>query len=201
MRARLIIFALTAFIFGGTAAFVGINLYQKSNTTSVAQISGKALVGGPFSMTDHKGRPVTEKDFAGQYMLIFFGFTNCPDVCPAKLQVITTAMEELGPKSEKITPVFVSVDPKRDTVQNLADYVSHFHKRLVGLTGTEEQVKKITKAYRVYFAEVKDESSSDGYTVDHSAVTYLMGPDGSYIQHFSYGTSPEKMADGISKHL
>lgn len=201
MRTRLIIFALTAFVFGGTAAFVGISLYQKSNAPTVAQVSGKALVGGPFSMTDHNGKQVTEKDFAGQYMLIFFGFTNCPDVCPAKLQVITAAMEELGAKSEQVTPVFVSVDSKRDTVQNLADYVSHFHKRLVGLTGTEEQVKSIAKAYRVYYAEVKDESSSDGYTVDHSAVTYLMGPDGSYLQHFSYGTPPDKMADGISKHL
>ena len=123
---------------------------------------GKATVGGPFTLTDHTGRRVTDKDFRGQHLLVFFGFTYCPDVCPSGLQVMTAALEELGPKAEKITPIFISVDPERDTPEQLALYVSSFHPRLVGLTGTPEEIQQVAKAYRVYYKKVEDESSTAG---------------------------------------
>ncbi len=201
MKPRIIIFAAAAFIVGALAAFVAINLTGKASGPVVSQVSGKALIGGPFTLTDHTGKTVTEKDFAGGFTLVYFGFTYCPDVCPTELQIMTAALEQLGDKAEKVTPVFISVDPKRDTVEQMASYVTNFHKRLVGLTGTPEQVKAAAKAYRVYYAEVKDETSSAGYTVDHSSIVFLMGPKGDYLAHFSHGTSPQKMAEGIAKHL
>lgn len=198
---RLLILAATAFVFGALIAFVVLNLTGRAQGPVISQVSGTALVGGPFTMTDHTGKRVTEKDFAGQYMLIFFGFTNCPDICPAELQVMTAAIERLGSRADKVTPIFVSVDPKRDTVEKMADYVSHFHKKFVGLTGSENDVREMAKAYRVYYAEARDENSGDDYSVDHSSVTYLMGPKGEYLGHFSFGTGPEEMAEGIAKHM
>lgn len=201
MTPRLLILAATAFVFGALIAFVALNLTGRAQGPVVSQVSGTALVGGPFTMTDHTGKRVTEKDFAGKYMLMFFGYTNCPDVCPAELQVVTAAMEILGPKADKVAPLFVSVDPKRDTVQQMASYVSNFDKRIVGLTGSESDLREMAKAYRVYYAEAKDESSTAGYSMDHSSVTYLMGPKGEFLAHFSFGTSPEDMAEGIAKYL
>lgn len=201
MSPRIIIFATAAFILGALGAFVLINLTGQASGPVVSQVSGKALIGGPFTLTDHTGKTVTEKDFEGRFTIVYFGFTYCPDVCPAELQVITAALEHLGEKANEVTPVFISVDPKRDTVEQMASYVKHFHKRLVGLTGTAEQVRAVAKAYRVYFAEVKDETSSAGYSVDHSSVVYLMDPKGEYLAHFSYGTDPKKMAETIAKHL
>lgn len=201
MTLRLIIIAATAFMVGALGAFVALNMTGQAQGPVVANMSGKALIGGPFTMTDHTGKQVTEKDFRGRYMLIFFGFTNCPDICPAELQVMSAAMDELGLKAEKVVPVFVSVDPKRDTVERVASYVSNFHKDMVGLTGTREQVEKMAKAFRIYYAEVKDESTGDGYSVDHSSVAYLMGPEGEYLAHFSFGTKPAEMASRIGEFL
>jgi len=195
------ILALAAFLVGGLGAALLFGGTQYFSPGRVQQVSGKALVGGPFTLTSHTGKRVSDKDFRGRYMLVYFGFTFCPDICPAELQVITNALEKLGPKGEKVVPIFITVDPKRDTVKQMADYVSNFHERLVGLTGTPEEIRAVARAYRVYFAEVKDESSSAGYTVDHTSIVYLMGPEGEYLTHFTYGTGPDKMAAGIAKHL
>ena len=162
---------------------------------------GKATVGGPFTLTDHTGRRVTDKDFRGQHLLVFFGFTYCPDVCPSGLQVMTAALEELGPKAEKITPIFISVDPERDTPEQLALYVSSFHPRLVGLTGTPEEIQQVAKAYRVYYKKVEDESSTAGYTIDHTSIIYLMGPRGEFISHFTHATPVSAMVEQLEKVL
>ncbi|SRR5688572_13199597 len=162
---------------------------------------GKATVGGPFTLTDHTGRRVTDKDFRGQHLLVFFGFTYCPDVCPSGLQVMTAALEELGPKAEKITPIFISVDPERDTPEQLALYVSSFHPRLVGLTGTPEEIQQVAKAYRVYYKKVEDESSTAGYTIDHTSIIYLMGPRGEFISHFTHATPASVMVEQLEKVL
>jgi cytochrome oxidase Cu insertion factor (SCO1/SenC/PrrC family) len=201
MTARLVIIAATAFVIGALGAFVTLNLTGQAQGPTVANVSGKALIGGPFTMVDHTGKTVTEKDFQGRYMLVFFGFTNCPDICPTELQVMSAAMQKLGGKADKVVPVFVSVDPKRDTVERMASYVSNFDKRIVGLTGTRDQVQQMTKAFRIYYAEVKDESTTDGYSMDHSSIAYLMGPDGEYLTHFAFGTKPDAMAEGIAKYL
>ena len=201
MNKRLVLLAAMAFAFGTLVAFVMLQLSGGNTGATMTQIEGKPLIGGPFSLIDHNGKRVTEKDFEGHFMLVFFGYTYCPDVCPAELQVMTAALEQLGSKADKVTPVFVTIDPKRDTVEQMASYVSNFHERLVGLTGSFEEIRAAAKAFRVYYAKAKDDSSSADYLMDHSSIVYLMGPKGEYAAHFSYGTSPDKMAKGIAKHL
>ena len=158
---------------------------------------GEALVGGPFTLTDQHGVEVTEQDFAGRYMLIYFGYTYCPDFCPMSLANMTQALDLLPPEeAEQVVPVFITVDPERDTVEQLAEYAPLFHPRLVALTGSLEQVKQAAKAYRVYFSKA-DNGDSDAYLMDHSTFIYLMGPDGAYVRHFSHSATPEEIAAGI----
>ena len=147
---------------------------------------GNATVGGPFSLVDHTGRRVSNADFSGRFTLVFFGFTFCPDVCPTALQVTSAALEKLGPKAARVTPLFITVDPERDTPEQLKSYVGSFHPSLVGLTGTQAEIDAVAKAYRVYFKRVKDERSSAGYTMDHTSIIYLMGPDGRFLTHFTH---------------
>ncbi len=179
------------------AAILGVMsfLYQPS----LQKTSGTALVGGPFSMTNQNGEAVTEKNFAGQYMLVFFGFTFCPDVCPTQLQVMTEALNQLGPGAGEITPVFVSIDPERDTPEAVKAYVSNFHPRMVGLTGSPEQVQQMAKAWRVFYQKVENAKRPQDYTMDHSSILYLMGPDGAFRGHFANENDPAKLAAGISK--
>lgn len=161
--------------------------------------SGDALVGGPFSLTNQDGKRVTDQDFRGKYVLIFFGFTFCPDVCPSELQVMSAALDQLGPQGDKIQPVFITIDPERDTPEAMKLYVSNFHPRMVGLTGSPEEIAAVAKAYRVYYAKAKAaEGSAPGdYLMDHSTILYLMGPDGRFVKHFTYGTDVKTLADGL----
>ncbi len=177
---------------------VGENLVKATKST------GKATIGGPFELTDHNGKTVTDKTFAGKYTLVYFGYTYCPDVCPTGLTEMSNTLDILGPDAEKIVPIFISVDPARDTPEQLREYASYFHPRLVGMSGTPEQVAAVAKAYRVYFAKVESkdpDADPDDYSVDHSAVTYLMDPDGEFAQHFSHGTDAETMAKRIKEIL
>lgn len=162
--------------------------------------SGVALVGGPFTLVDQDGRHVTEKDFLGKYMLVFFGYTYCPDVCPTELQVMTAALDQLGPEADRIQPVFVSIDPARDTPAVLKAYVGNFGPRLIGLTGTPEQVAAIAKAYRAYYAKAAGGSDTD-YLMDHSSIIYLMGPDGRFVKHMAYTTDAAKLAADLKETL
>ena len=200
MKSRLIVLILAGFLAGGGLA-AGLYALQNQPTTGQNQVlSGTAQIGGPFTLTDHTGKRVTEKDFQGRFTLIYFGYTYCPDVCPAELQVISAAIDQLGEKGDKVTPVFVTVDPERDTVKQMASYVVNFHKRLVGLTGNPSEIREAAKAYRVYYAKSKDGSATD-YLMDHSSIVYLMSPQGKYLAHFSYGTGVDEMARGIAKFL
>lgn len=167
------------------------------------QTSGEALVGGPFTLTDQTGKTVTDADFRGEYMLIYFGFTFCPDVCPTELQAMSGALQQLGAKAGKVRPIFVTIDPERDTPEVLAGYVKQFDPRLIGLTGTPEEIAAIAKAYRVYYEKVVEEgaTAADDYTMDHSSVAYLMGPDGKFLTFFPPGASPEQMAEKIASYL
>jgi protein SCO1/2 len=162
---------------------------------------GQATVGGPFSLVDHNGKRVSDADYRGRFMLVFFGFTFCPDVCPTALQVSSAALEKLGAKAERIAPLFVTVDPERDTPEQLKGYVSSFHPRLVGLTGTQAEINAVARAYRVYFKRVKDERSAAGYTMDHTSIIYLMGPDGRFVSHFTHTTSVDAMVKALARHL
>lgn len=200
MKHRLIILILAGFLAGGVSA-LGLFLLQNTNPGPKQISTGKALIGGPFTLTEHTGRRVTEEDFKGRFTLIYFGYTFCPDVCPAELQVMSAALDQLGKKGDKVTPVFVTIDPERDTVEQMKSYVSNFHKRLVGLTGSLKEIRAATKVYRIYYKKVADDSSSTDYLMDHSSIVYLMSPEGEYLTHFAYGTGVDKMAKGIAKFL
>lgn len=197
---RLILTVVLAFLVGAGAA-MALFAYRDAPSGASVRISGKALVGGPFNLVDHTGKAVTDQDFRGRLMLVFFGFTNCPDVCPAELQIFDAALDKLGTGAEDVAPIFITVDPARDTVEQMASYVSNFGPRLTGLTGTPEQIAAAAKAYRVYYAKVPDEGSTAGYTMDHTAIAYLMDRRGEYATHFAYGTDPDAMAAKIAKYL
>jgi cytochrome oxidase Cu insertion factor (SCO1/SenC/PrrC family) len=150
---------------------------------------------GAFNLINHHNEPVTEKDFLGKFMLVYFGYTYCPDVCPTDLQIMSAALGMVDPAiARDITPVFISIDPERDTVALMAQYIRHFHKNLIGLTGTVDQVKAIKSKYRVYSAKTDDTTN---YLVDHTAYTYLMNKDGTLLKHFNHALPPEKMAKQI----
>jgi protein SCO1 len=198
MRGRLLIVILAGFLIGAGASAL---ILTSGVQTPKVETTGTALIGGPFTLVDQNGNTVTDRDFRGKYMLIFFGFTHCPDICPAELQVMTAALDQLGNKADKVLPIFVTVDPQRDTPEVLRDFVKNFSPRLVGLTGSPEAVAAAAKAYRVVYSKVELPNSAGGYTVDHSALVYLMGPDGQYLAHFAYGTSAETMAQALRRYL
>lgn len=157
---------------------------------------GVPSIGGPFELVDHHGRAARDGDFRGKYLLVMFGYTSCPDVCPTELQLITEALELLGPSAAKIQPLMITIDPERDTVEILADYIGNFHPSFLALTGSLDRIKAVAKAYRVFFAKGVVDKAGD-YDMDHSAFIYLMGPDGVYLQHFAHATAPEDMAARI----
>jgi protein SCO1/2 len=202
MRGRLLIVILLGFLAGalGGAALL---LLTRGAPAPQVETSGKALIGGPFSLVDQTGKTVTDKDFRGRYMLVFFGFTHCPDVCPAELQVMADALGQLGPKASKIVPVFISLDPERDRPEAVGAYVKNFGPNFVGLTGSPEAIAAAAKAYRVSFSkfEYKDSNWQSGYSIDHSTLLYLMDKNGEYITHFSYGTPAAKMAETLRRYL
>ncbi len=155
-------------------------------------------IGGPFELVDGKGARRTEADFKGQYLLIYFGYTFCPDICPITLQTMSKAIERLGEKEKLVTPIFITVDPERDTVEQIGLYVSSFHPRFVGLTGTPEQIAAAAKAYRVYYAKSGED---EHYLVDHTSILFFMGPDGRFLHHFRHADGPEKIAEGMDRRL
>jgi protein SCO1/2 len=160
--------------------------------------SGTALIGGPFRLTDQYGKVRTDADFRGQYLLVFFGYANCPDVCPTTLQTITTAMEKLGPDAAKVTPIFITIDPARDDPKALKDYASNFTPRLVALSGSAADIASVAKAYRIYYNKVGD---GPNYAMDHSAIVYLMGPDGHYLGYFGMDAKADDIAQAIREKL
>ena len=180
------------------AALTGADMPAPS--TGGIQLAQGVALGGPFTLVDQAGRTVTERDFAGRPMLVYFGFTYCPDVCPTELGTIASALDAMGPAGERVTPVFVTIDPERDTPAAMADYVSRFHPRMVGLTGSPEQIAQAARAYRVYYAKVRPRDSTD-YLMDHSSFIYFVGPDGRVRSLFRPETTPEAIAAAITSQL
>jgi cytochrome oxidase Cu insertion factor (SCO1/SenC/PrrC family) len=158
-------------------------------------------VGGPFELVDQAGHARTERDFRGQLMLVYFGFTWCPDVCPTDLQAIGLALDKLGADAAQVQPLFITVDPERDTSDHLAEYVPLFHPRLIGLTGSADAIRRAADAYKVYYAKVPLGKDPSDYTVDHTAFIYLMDRDGNYLGFFPPGTSADRMIEVIRPHL
>lgn len=164
------------------------------------QSTGRALIGGPFTLTDHTGRRVTEKDFAGKPMLVFFGFTHCPDICPSGLQVLAAALDQLGPKAEQLSAVFITLDPERDTPEVMREYVKSFGPHIMGLTGTADEAAAAAKAYRVYAKKTPPDEAGN-YSVDHSSFMYLMDAKGEFVKHFPHTVSPDELAQGLATAL
>ena len=163
-------------------------------------VSGRAPVGGPFELTDQTGRRRTDADFRGMLVVLYFGYTYCPDVCPTELQSISLALDRLGAAAEAVQPLFITIDPERDTPARLAEFVSSFHPRLIGLTGSVADIKKTAMAYRTFF--VKNSSATPGdYSVDHTGFIYLVGKDGNYLGFLPPGATPEAIADAIRARL
>ena len=168
--------------------------------------SGVAQIGGPFTLVDQTGATRTDKDFRGKLMLIYFGYTYCPDICPTALQVMSVALDMLGDKANEVVPIMITVDPERDTPSHLRDYVKNFSSRLIGLTGSAAAIKQAAKEFRVYYrkADVNEEgkkSTDKDYLMDHSSGIYLMDRKGRYLTHFTPQSQSEDIAKEIRNYL
>ncbi|MEK9946752.1 MAG: SCO family protein [Alphaproteobacteria bacterium] len=178
----------------GLAVIVGLGLGFLIPVSKPDLEVSQSIIGGPFEMVNHLGETVTQESFKGRHMLVYFGYTFCPDVCPTELQSMTVALNDMGEEADAITPVFVTIDPARDDVAAVRDYIGFFHPRLVGLTGTPEQVEAMTDAFGVFYARARDTGETTDYLMDHSSLIFLMDEDGRYVTHIRANTSPEAMA-------
>jgi cytochrome oxidase Cu insertion factor (SCO1/SenC/PrrC family) len=161
--------------------------------------SGKAEIGGAFVLTDQDGKARTDADFRGRFMLVYFGYSYCPDVCPTTLAMMSGALTTLGSRAGRIAPIFVTVDPGRDKPAVLKTYLASFGASFVGLTGTDKQIESVARAYHVYFA--KHPLAGGNYAMDHSGVIYLMGPDGRFVTYYEDEIGPDELAADLGKRL
>lgn len=159
---------------------------------------GEAAIRSEFSLIDHNGNRVTEADFLGRWQLVFFGFTHCPDVCPTTLAYMANVLDRLGEEVERVAPIFITVDPSRDTPEVMAEYVQAFHPKLTGLTGSETEVAAAAQSFRVYYEKMEEETAPDGYLMAHSGHIYLMTPEGRFEDVFREGEqSAEEMTTDV----
>ena len=186
------------------ASLFGCGLAAAAEQPSAAQMMddlmyGRGPVGGPFTLTDQTGKQRSDTDFRGKLMIVYFGYTYCPDVCPTDLMAITQALDALGPAAEAIQPVFITIDPERDT-KVLADYVSSFHHSLVGLTGSLDEIRKVANSYKAFYVKGQDERDGD-YSIDHAGVIYLMGRKGEYLGFMPPQTNPNRLTEVLRRSL
>lgn len=163
-------------------------------------ITGGVTVGGPFKLIDSTGRVVSDSGFRGKWMLVYFGYSFCPDVCPTELQVIASALDGLGPDAAKIAPIFITIDPERDTPEVIGGYVKLFDDRLIGLTGSVAEIAAVARAYRVYYAKAERKDSTQ-YLMDHSSFIYLMGPDGKLRALYRPGSTAQELTAALRTRL
>ena len=178
---------------------------QENATPSAAELMDTLMwnhgpIGGPFNLIDQNGRRRSDTEFRGKLLVLYFGYTYCPDVCPTDLLAISSAIRLLGPAGNKVQSIFITVDPQRDTVEHLREYVSTFHPHLIGLTGSERDIRTLALAYKVYYAKVAAEHG-EPYAIDHTGFIYLVGGDGKYLGFFPPGTRPARMVEIIRQHL
>jgi protein SCO1/2 len=160
---------------------------------------GRGTVGGPFTLTDQNGKSRSDSEFRGRLMIVYFGYTFCPDVCPTDLMAITQALDALGKDAAGVQPIFITIDPERDNPV-MADYLRAFHPSFVGLTGSPEEIRKVANAYKAFYARVEDPRTG-GYSIDHSGVIYLIGRDGKYLGFMPPQTAPDRLIEILRKYL
>jgi cytochrome oxidase Cu insertion factor (SCO1/SenC/PrrC family) len=198
--AQIALIAWIVALVAGAGWFVWTVVGERS-AGGVATAPGAAAIGGPFSLVDQDGKPFTEANLKGKPTIIYFGFTYCPDVCPTSLLILQTALEQMGPeKAKKIRPVFMSVDPERDTPAVLKDYLGNVGPEFIGLTGSVEQVAAAAKAFRVYHQKVPNKAG-DSYTVDHSSIFYVLDRNGRFVRHFTHESKPEQIRAALEQLL
>jgi cytochrome oxidase Cu insertion factor (SCO1/SenC/PrrC family) len=160
---------------------------------------GRGDIGGPFTLTDQHGKRRSDSEFRGRLMIVYFGYTFCPDVCPADLMAITQALDALGDAARAIQPVFITLDPERDD-KVMAEYLGAFHPSFVGLTGSPDEIRKVANGFKAFYAKVKDEKTGE-YFIDHSGVIYLISRDGRYLGFMPPQTAPDRLIDILRKYL
>jgi len=178
---------------GVTGLGLGAAVFWQTTTSQylpAPRITGEAAITNAYTLTDHTGRSVTADSFDGQWQMVFFGFTHCPDICPTTLAYMAQVMDELGTDAAQVTPIFITVDPARDTADVMAAYVGAFHPRMVGLTGTEAQVVEAAGNFRVWYERAEDASMPDGYSMAHAGHIYVMAPDGRFVDVWLEGDAP-----------
>jgi len=196
-RTTRLLLILSAFLAGLILCFTVVLIVTGRGPESFA--SPSAAIGGPFKLTDQNGKTITDRDLKGRPSLVFFGFTHCPEICPAALFDISEILTKLGPDASKVNALFITVDPERDTPAVLKDYLSSFNPRLTGVGGDAEQLAAVAKAYRVYYKKVP---TKDGdYTMDHTAIVYLMDKNGQFVAPFSLKRKPEEGAAELRRYL
>jgi protein SCO1/2 len=196
-RFILVAAVLAALVILGAGAFLALAL--RDNPRGAAGTVLASAIGGSFRLTDQNGKTVTDADLKGKWSLIYFGYTHCPDACPTALNDISIALEDLGTKRDAVRPVFITVDPERDTPDALKAYVTSFDAPILALTGTPEQVAQAAKGYRVYYA--KHPEAGGDYSMDHSSVIYVMDPQGRFTASFTHESTPEQIAERLKKLL
>ncbi|WP_371931513.1 SCO family protein [Roseovarius sp. MMSF_3359] len=184
----------TALLAFGGFQFVG------NRAASDADMSDPAFRAA-FELTDHQGMIQTERDFAGRWMLVFFGFANCPDVCPTTLAEVAAVMEDLGTDAEKIQPIFISIDPERDTPDALAEFVPLFDAGIIGLTGTPDQIAETSETFPIFFERIEEASAPDGYTMGHTSHLFLFDPQAGFADSWAYGTPAEEILADLRERL
>jgi protein SCO1/2 len=198
LRTARILVATGAFV-AGLVLCTAIILLVTSGGRPTPTLPQVAAIGGPFSLTDQNGRTVTEEDFKGRPFLVFFGFTHCPDICPTTMFEISEIIKKLGPDADRVRALFITVDPERDNPAALKDYLSSFDPRISAVTGDEAAIAAVAKAYRAYFKRVP--LADGGYTMDHTAIIYLMGKDGRFVTPFSLKRTTDASAAELRKYL
>ncbi|MAO92728.1 MAG: electron transport protein SCO1/SenC [Rhodospirillales bacterium] len=185
------------------AVYIGLFVWRGTgNPVFEASSQSESNAFSPsFMLVDHQGNTVTEKTYRGQWLLVFFGFTNCPDICPTTLSDLAVVIDQIGGKAASVTPLFISVDPERDRVESMAEYVSAFHPTIVGLTGAEKQIASAVETFKAYYEKQQPDRDQSNYAVAHTSAVYLISPDGTFVRTFGYGTATEVFVTELNKRL